>query len=183
MLERLSSRDKALLVLAGFLGVVSVALIATSVHAAPNMPVRVIDGRGYNKPSMSGYQPSHYRGKFYHRDQDAYRACVGERESNWHYAATPKHSTANGAYQWLTPWHHGLPYMMGHELRSRYGTRIGNQIRDKLLSRPIYRWSRFMQDMAFYTVLNWDHKYSGAKHWSGGRWTCTPGMNSWRGVR
>ena len=36
----------------------------------------------------------------------------------------------------------------------------------------ITRWSRYWQDRAFFTVLNFDGPYSGRNHWAGGRWTC-----------
>lgn len=156
-------------------------LIAAVFYASPTPPAVV--GKGYHNPTMVGYEASAYTGKYYKRSggkaSEAYRKCVLMRESNGHYGARPEFSTAAGGYQWLRPWYHALPHMIYPELSDMYGVAEAKRIRATLLRIGIPRYSRFYQDMAFYTVLSWEHKFSGAKHWSGGRWTCTPGMNHW----
>lgn len=156
-------------------------LLATIVYASTKPPAVV--GGGYHSDSMVGYEPSAYTGKYYHRSggkkSEAYRKCVLVRESEAHYGAKPKFASAAGGYQWLKPWYHALPHMIYPELRQMYGKKEAKRIRTTLLRVGIPHYSRFYQDMAFYTVLSWDHKFSGAKHWYGGRWTCTPGMKHW----
>lgn len=122
--------------------------------------------RGYSHAQMQNYKKSAYRGKYYHKDQEDWRKCVGHRESRWRYGANNMPvSTAAGAYQFLHAWWDSLPYMIAPELKKMYGNKKGKMIRDELLDLPLYRWNRFYQDMSFFTALNYQHKWSGKKHW------------------
>lgn len=112
-----------------------------------------------------GYEKSLYRGKYYHADQEKWRKCVMDRESNFSYWAENRSSSAAGAYQFLdNSWRDGLVHMMikeskkkDHDLEKRL---------KKLFDKPINEWNRYFQDRAFFTALNYNGKWSGKKHWN-----------------
>lgn len=162
MLERLSSRDKALLVLAGFLGVLSVALIATSVHAEPRpvtgavMPELL---RKHSHETHRGYEPSSYRGRWFDKRTEPIRKCIGTRESHFQYMLSD-----GGTYQFMASnrWPVSLAWMMKKETRHDYGKTAANRMFRVLSRHEVNQWSRFWQDQAFWVV--WRHG-KGAKHW------------------
>jgi muramidase (phage lysozyme) len=123
----------------------------------------------YKHPSMHGYKKSVYRGKFYRANQEHYRKCVMQRESNHTYGARnhPSVSSAAGAYQFLDKsWRPGLAHMIFPELKKDYGKQLAVAIRKELIKTPIEKWSREMQDRGFFTVLNYNGNWSGKKHWN-----------------
>ena len=121
----------------------------------------------YSHPHMKGWLPSTYKGKYFHKDQESWRKCVQKRESHHRYGAANKSSSARGAYQFLdSQWRESLAHMVYPELRRMYGRSTAKDIKKKLFANPISKWSRPIQDMAFYTVLNYNGKWSGKKHWS-----------------
>lgn len=124
--------------------------------------------RSYNHPTMHGYEESTYRGKYYYEDQESWRKCVMDRESSFRYGAkNGQGSSAAGAYQFLDrSWRSGLAHMIFPELKKDYGVQVSKQIRNKLMDTPIYKWSREMQDRGFFTVLNYEEKWSGKHHWN-----------------
>ena len=65
----------------------------------------------------------------------------------------------------------GAAWMMTRELKATYPHKW-RAIRDELLATPGHKWSRFYQDMAFFTILSWRGPGTGARHWSGGRYSC-----------
>ena len=122
---------------------------------------------GYRHPTMQGWEVSFYKGKYYVSSQEEWRKCVQHRESRFRYGAQNKTSTAKGAYQFLdSQWRDSLAHMVYPELIEMHGKYIAKDIKEKLFSQPISKWSRAIQDQAFYTVLNYNGKWSGKKHWS-----------------
>ena len=129
--------------------------------------------------SQRGAAPSAYTGEYYNPIDEGYRRCVAQREGGHIYWL----ATGNGyfgTYQMTLALSNGAGWMVQPELVRTYGRKAGTRIARTLRSRPISDWNRHYADMAFWTVLNWEHRASGARHWAGGRWTCTPGM-AWRG--
>lgn len=113
----------------------------------------------------SGYEVSLYRGKFYYKDQESFRKCVMDRESNFTYTAASRVSSAQGAYQFLDNyWRDGLVYMMIRESK-KHDHGLEKRLK-RLFDKPIHRWNRYYQDRAFFTALNYNGKWSGKKHWN-----------------
>lgn len=115
-----------------------------------------------------------YKGKFALKGQRKYTLCILKRESNNHWFSTNRSGGYSGGFQFSYPLTRGATWMMTPELSSMFGKKTGRSIVKALRSTPMNKWSPFYQQMAFATVLNWDHPYSGAHHWAGGRFTCTP---------
>lgn len=113
---------------------------------------------------LKGYEKSLYRGKYYHKDQESWRKCVMDRESNFRYTAANSRSSARGAYQFLdNNWRDGLVHMMLKESKKKdHG--LEKKLK-KLFDKPIHKWNRYFQDRAFFTALNYNGKWSGKKHW------------------
>jgi hypothetical protein len=121
--------------------------------------------RSIHDPSMTGIAPSTYRGKYYTPVIEKFRLCVINRESHAHYFSRNS-SGHEGAYQFHgKEWRRGLAYMMLPELTTDYGNSTARNITTTLRDTPIYRWSRDMQDRAFFTVASWRGTYSGTHHW------------------
>lgn len=93
----------------------------------------------------------------------AFTACVAERESHGNPRARNPHSSAQGKYQFLAPWRHGLPFMVQARL-VRFGMpkREAARIRVTLTRKPIAKWSEVLQDVAHAEVLSHPH---GWRHW------------------
>jgi hypothetical protein len=75
-----------------------------------------------------------------------------------------------GTYQFSSAFQNGVPYMMAKESKA---TKDG--LRKEALSlrsKAINKWNRYWQDRAFFTVLNFNGKWTGKHHWNGGRWHC-----------
>lgn len=121
---------------------------------------------------QTGVQDSHYTGKFYRKSQERKRKCIVRRESNGHYFSTNRANGYFGAYQMNKALAVGAGWMMRTELRKMYGMKQGTQIARKLRATEPHKWHRFYQDMAFYTLANWNGEGSGLKHWHGGRFSC-----------
>ena len=120
----------------------------------------------YGHPTMHGWKTSIYRGKYYNRSQESWRKCVQKRESHHTYGSKSKVSSAAGAYQFLdSQWREPLAHMVYPELKKMYGKTTAQDIKKKLFNNPINKWSRAIQDQAFFTVLNYNGKWSGKKHW------------------
>ena len=137
--------------------------------AAVTLPGRgVVTERGSRHPSMNGVRASAYRGKYYRGGLgEQFRRCVLERESHGHYGARNSASTAQGGYQFLaSQWQESLPHMLRPELIAMHGERLGKRVFRALTATPIYRWPRFYQDAAFFTVLHYEYPFSGAHHWA-----------------
>lgn len=113
---------------------------------------------------LKGYEKSLYRGKYYHKDQESFRQCVMKRESHHNYRAANSVSSARGAYQFLdNNWRDGLVHMMVKESKKTDDGLIEKA--RALFDKPIHKWSRYWQDRAFFTAMNYDGKGSGKHHW------------------
>jgi hypothetical protein len=112
--------------------------------------------------------PTKYVGHYYQvSPQEDLRRCIVWRESSNNLEAISP-GGHGGLYQ-LTPelWV-GAVWMM----RAAPGERITKAERLKLQAIPVWEASRYWQDRAFYTVLNYEGPRSGLRHWAGGRWSC-----------
>lgn len=118
-----------------------------------------------------GALPSLYRGLYFHADQETFRRCVADREGSFTYEVRGGGGdNYYGTYQFHRNFQRGAAYMMANESK-----RTGDGLRKQALALryvPINKWSRYWQDRAFYTVLNWRGKWTGKGHWAGGRWSC-----------
>lgn len=122
----------------------------------------------------TGAEPSAYRGKFFNQNQETYRLCVGEREGRHQYWGTGSNGYYVGTYQMTRALARGAVWMMAKEWRTEYGRETAKAMREKLHDTHPRKWSREIWDQAFYTILNWEGRNSGAHHWNGGRWSCVP---------
>ena len=110
-----------------------------------------------------GFEKSAYRGKFFHKGDEPLRKCIISRESHATYMLSD-----GGAYQFMSydAWPVSLTWMMKKETRKVYGNKKANIMQDILSKKELHYWSRYWQDKAFYTVLNYKHRHSGIKHWA-----------------
>ncbi len=139
--------------------------IATKASMAAPLPREYRVAKSKDAKDLKGYEKSLYRGKYYYKDQERFRKCVMDRESNFRYKAANKVSSARGAYQFLdNNWRDGLVHMMLKESRKK-DDQLHKNLK-KLFDKPIHRWNRYFQDRAFFTALNYDSKWSGKKHWN-----------------
>jgi hypothetical protein len=161
---------------AGLTAMVVLFLSATQVQAATQPP---IDPPG----KVTGVQASAYRGEYYIPSQEPYRKCVAQREGRHQYWVTGSNGFYLGTYQMTHALARGAVWMMGPELKRMFGKERGKQIRQELHATKPTKWGRFYWDMAFYTILNYEHPASGQHHWRGGRFSCTVGMTTWGGAR
>lgn len=131
-----------------------------------------VASRSSRAQDVRGELPSLYQGKYYFPDQESFRKCVADREGSYTYRVVGGGSNMyHGTYQFHDGnWRRGLTYMMASESKE---TNDGLRAEARaLISKPISRWSRYWQDRAFYTALNFQGKWSGKHHWAGGRWHC-----------
>lgn len=159
--------------------IVLLAAMPAAAHAAPPTDKPSISkqsreqaaARSSRASDMRGPLPSLYRGKYYHSDQEWFRKCVADREGSFTYMVRGGGGdNYYGTYQFHRNFQRGAAYMMAKESRE---TKDG--LRKEALAlryKPINKWSRYWQDRAFYTVLNYNGRWSGKNHWAGGRWHC-----------
>jgi hypothetical protein len=133
--------------------------------------------------SQTGVQPSAYTGRYYDPTQEPYRMCVAQREGRGQYWGTGSNGMYLGTYQMTIPLARGAVWMMGRELKATHGKKRGREIRRQLHATKPTLWHRHYWDMAFYTILNWEHRGSGAHHWAGGRFHCQLDMSHYGGAR
>lgn len=113
-----------------------------------------------DQSNTQGWQASAYTGKWYAQKWAETRKCIMDRESNFNYRAKNPNSSASGAYQFLdSQWRDSLVYMMLEEAESMSERRAIKELRKN----PIWKWSRYYQDRAFYTA--WRHG-KGKHHWA-----------------
>lgn len=151
--------------------VLAVVLAAGPSIDQPDMPVisRSMTSKKMNDVHL---RDSSYTGTYFDADQEPYRKCVAERESNGHAWSRSKSRTYHGAYQVSNDLWRGATYMMAAELKQEFGPVVGKRIAVELRSIKASEAATRWQTQAFYTILNWDSKWSGKSHWAGGRWTC-----------
>lgn len=143
------------------------------------------EARSKGADDMNGPAASVYTGKFYNEKAENFRQCIVQRESNNHYSVTGGGNLDGkgggdyqGAYQLSPALAEGATWMMAKESKE-VGDGLYDEVR-ALQKVPANEWPRYWQDRAFWTILNWDGDYSGAKHWAGGRWTCSQGMQDFK---
>lgn len=141
----------------------------------------VREARSKRAKDLKGYAPSTYTGKFYNPKAENYRACVTNRESRNTYTGVgggdlngDGKGDYQGAYQLSPALSQGVTWMMAKESK-KADDGLLSEVRD-LRDIPASKWSRYWQDRAFWTVLNWEDTYSGAKHWAIHNSRCIPGM-------
>lgn len=146
-------------------GVSVPVLLRPSRGTAPRMSVEASRAFSPAAKDRHGYEKSLYRGKYYRADQEGFRRCVMDRESNFSYRAANGSSSARGAYQFLdNSWRDGLVHMMRSESR-----KTNDGLRDdakSLFNKPIHTWSRYWQDRAWFTAMNYNGAWSGKHHWN-----------------
>jgi hypothetical protein len=99
--------------------------------------------------------------------QQAFAACVSERESHGNYRARGDESSARGRWQFLDrQWRNGLAYMVAARLQHFGMSRAAaKHVRIHLQSISIDRWDAVYQDIAFVSALNARGPWSGWRHW------------------
>lgn len=119
---------------------------------------------------LKGIEPSLYRGKFFKKNDEDFRKCVIQRESRGRYNITgggnldsDPWGDYSGAYQLHPDLAHGVVFMMAKESKKTEDGLLSD-IRDLHDIKP-KQWSRYFQDRAFYTILNWEGSRSGQRHW------------------
>jgi len=150
------------------------AAIAVSPIAATEPPPVFAQGR------IEGVMQSAYTGRYYIPRDEGYRKCIAQREGRNQYWTTGANGRYVGTYQMTRALARGAVWMMQREWAHLYGPRKAHQMRVQLHAIDPTKWSREIWDQAFWTVLNWNGPHSGAHHWAGGRFHCTPGM-TWTG--
>jgi hypothetical protein len=94
--------------------------------------------------------PSAYTGKYYVPWHENIRRCIVRRESKGSYVVVNPRSGAAGAYQFLPRTGDAAAVMIG---------------RPELVGVSASKWSRYVQDKAFWRVWN---RGKGRSHWGGG---------------
>jgi hypothetical protein len=164
--------------------VIAEAVLVTALMLAPaSMPVEPPPPTAsVTDPGQRGLRPSAYQGSKYRERDEQYRRCVGQREGRFQYFVTGSNGFYESTYQMTDALVRGAAWEMRAELIDTWG-RDGWRTFRVLLVTPGHRWSRFYMDMAFWTILNARGERSGARHWAGGRFSCSPGMASYGGDR
>lgn len=121
---------------------------------------------------MRGIEPSLYRGRFFHPEAEERRLCIVRRESEGFYDVVNPGGNYFGAYQVSRDLAEGVTWMMADEHKELMGEGRAKELLADLRRTPMNRWSRYWQDAAFHTIMNWEYPLSGAAHWAGGRWHC-----------
>lgn len=113
-------------------------------------------------PASAAHQAAHIP-----TTQQAFAACVSQRESHGNYKARGDESSARGRWQFLDQqWRNGLAYMVAARLRHFGMSRPASKhVRIHLQSISIDRWDPAFQDIAFVAVLNARGPWSGWRHW------------------
>ncbi len=121
---------------------------------------------------MRGIEGSLYRGRFFSERSEDKRLCIVKRESEGFYDVVNPGGSYFGAYQVSRALARGVTYMMADEHKDLMGEGRAKQVLASLRESPMNTWSRYWQDAAFHTIMNWEGELSGASHWAGGRWHC-----------
>jgi hypothetical protein len=106
-------------------------------------------------------------------DQAAYVHCVAERESHSNPKSTNRAHGYFGMFQFSDALSDGAAWMMIPWLSTWHPH--PRQFAAQLRATEMHKWPANLQIAAMLTVLNARGKWSGAHHWAGGRYTCTPG--------
>ena len=164
-----------------FVSILLATALLTGTTVMPATPPPPVASK--HDPNQTGRQPSAYKGKYFDPSMEPYRQCVAQREGRHQYWVTGSNGYYESTYQMTDALVRGAAWMITPELKATYGAKEGKRIRDILLNTPGRKWSRFYMDMAFWTVVNYEGRASGAFHWYGGRFSCHPDMKHWGGDR
>ena len=113
-------------------------------------------------------------------DQVTYMRCVAERESHSNPRSTNRANGYYGMFQMSRPLARGATWMMLDWIATWHPR--PRKFAAQLRAIEPHLWPRNIQVAAFIETLNHHGKWSGARHWSGGRYPCTPGM-AWAGEK
>lgn len=127
--------------------------------------------------STDGPGMSAYLGRYYYDADEPFRQCIAQREGRWNYDGTGSNGEYVGTYQMTRPLIRGAIWMAAKEWAHLYGKPTAKAMRVQLHNADPRTYSREVWDQLFWTVLNWNGPRSGAHHWAGGRFTCTPGSS------
>ena len=127
--------------------------------------------------STDGPGPSRYIGRYYYEADEPFRRCIAQREGRWNYDGTGANGRYQGTFQMTPELVRGAVWMASKEWAHLYGKDVARSMRVQLHNAKPTSYSREVWDQLFWTVLNWDGPRSGAHHWAGGRFTCTPGSS------
>ena len=125
---------------------------------------------------IKGYRASAYQGQYFDQRFEQYRLCVVQRESGGNYDEAS--GSFVGAYQ-MGPYNSPSRVVgkLQAEMEAEYGSAATKEL-NKLKSQPLYRWNRFWQDAAFWTIFN---RGAGWRQWSsewGANWNCDHRANA-----
>jgi hypothetical protein len=155
----------------------SPTLVVTPVVPIPAIAPAPVAAK--SDPNQTGLQPSAYKGDYFDPTMEPYRRCVAYREGRFQYWGTGANGRYESTYQMSDALVVGAAWMMTDELKATFGPEKGLEIRDTLLDTPGRKWSRYYMDMAFWTVVNWEGRASGASHWAAQKTACHPSMDKW----
>jgi hypothetical protein len=143
---------------------------ATAIQAATPMHREYRAAVSKDARSLKGFKPSLYRGRHFSKSDESLRKCIITRESRAVYSVTGGGNLDGipggdyqGAYQMSPDLARGVTYMMAKESK-KTNDGLLSEVRS-LRDVPASEWSRYWQDRAFYTILNYENSRSGAKHW------------------
>lgn len=106
-------------------------------------------------------------------DQIRYVECVAERESHSNPRSTNRANGYFGMFQFNDALTDGATWMMLDWLKTWHPK--PREFAARLRATEMHKWPANLQIAAMVETLNHRGKWTGAKHWAGGRWTCTPG--------
>lgn len=100
------------------------------------------------------------------RAWQGFAECVEERESKGFVGIVNTSSGAQGLYQFMPAWNHGLPYMVADRLRE-YGmpNKVARGVREWLSARPISDWPGVYQRIGFAAVIKAGGADAAQRHW------------------
>lgn len=106
-------------------------------------------------------------------DQARYVECIAERESHSNPRSTNRANGYFGMFQFNDALTDGATWMMLDWLKTwhPHPRRFAAYLRTV----EMHKWPRNLQIAAMLETLNHRGKWSGAHHWAGGRYSCTPG--------
>ena len=104
-------------------------------------------------------------------DQRQYMQCVATRESEGDPSVVSPTGKYRGKFQFNAPLARGATWHILPWLRTWHPT--PRKYAAELRRTPMNRWPERVQDAAFIFTLNHNGvKWSGKRHWYGGRWAC-----------
>jgi hypothetical protein len=106
-------------------------------------------------------------------DQADWVKCVAERESHSNPRSTNRANGYFGMFQFNDALTDGATWMMLDWIRTWHPK--PREFAAYLRTVEMHKWPRNLQIAAMVETLNHRGKWSGARHWAGGRYSCKPG--------